>query len=187
MTQTIVLLSGWKDSGKDYVADLLVDQFLFHKTSFAKPIKDFVSTLYNIPRPLLDTQDGKRTVIQTSGLVRTYRDLLIYYGEKERNINNNHWAGLVADEISGSPLDNFVISDWRFPHEFTHLQSLFPNARIITIRIHRLLINLCSDNTETSLDSFPFDYVLDNTSDNNENTLIQDLRNFLGYHSFVIR
>ena len=55
----IILLSGWKGSGKDTVANLLVSNYGFKRIAFADSLKDMVSELYNIPRSHFDHRELK--------------------------------------------------------------------------------------------------------------------------------
>lgn len=173
--QTIILLSGWAGSGKDYVADLLVLHFLFKKTSFAIHLKNIVSSLYDIERSKLDTQDGKKLIHSNS---LSYRDILINYAEAKRQTDVNYWTSFVLTEIQHSK-SNFVISDWRFPVESAFLKSRLPTCRFITIRINRLPINNIDSYTEKALDNFEFDYTLDNFEGTSNESLIQNLQQIL--------
>lgn len=55
----IILLSGWKRSGKDTVAEYLVAEYGYEQLSIAAPLKDMVARKYRIPRSWLDDQDKK--------------------------------------------------------------------------------------------------------------------------------
>lgn len=175
--QTIILLSGWAGSGKDYVADLLQLHFLFKKTSFAIHLKNIVSSLYGIERSNLDTQDGKKLIHSNS---LSYRDILINFAESKRQTDINYWSSFVLTEIQNSK-SNFVISDWRFHVEYAFLKSHLPNCRFITIRINRLLMNTIDSYTEKALDNFDFDYTLDNFDGTSNKSLIQNLQQILKY------
>ena len=50
----IVLVTGLKGSGKDTVGDWLAHQYKFNKMSFADPLKDVVSVMFNWDREKLD-------------------------------------------------------------------------------------------------------------------------------------
>ncbi len=50
----IVALSGWKGSGKDMVANYLVEKRGFQRVSFADPLKDEVARKWNLPRSWMD-------------------------------------------------------------------------------------------------------------------------------------
>lgn len=59
----IVAISGWKNSGKDTVADFLVRTRNFKKLSFAHMLKDMASEQYSIPRAHFDDRDHKEAPI----------------------------------------------------------------------------------------------------------------------------
>lgn len=50
----ILAISGWKRSGKDTLANYLIEKEGFKRISFADPLKDSVSKEFNIPREYLD-------------------------------------------------------------------------------------------------------------------------------------
>ena len=55
----IFALSAWKGSGKDMVADYLVQNYGFKRVSFADPLKDTVAQKFNLDRASLDDQAQK--------------------------------------------------------------------------------------------------------------------------------
>jgi hypothetical protein len=55
----LVLISGWKGSGKDTIAGYLRDNFGFKHLSFASPLKDEVARQYNLPREWMDSTKMK--------------------------------------------------------------------------------------------------------------------------------
>lgn len=55
-TTNIVLVSGWKGSGKDSFSDILVDHYKYKKYSFATALKDEVSIQYEIPREYFESR-----------------------------------------------------------------------------------------------------------------------------------
>lgn len=61
----VLAISGWKKSGKDTLTDYLVDKYDANRISFAGPLKDKVSTDFNIPRNHLDDQEFKEKPILT--------------------------------------------------------------------------------------------------------------------------
>jgi hypothetical protein len=58
----IVMVSGWKGSGKDMVAEYLVEQG-FRRVAFADPLKDMVAREYNIPRSWCDDRRYKESAL----------------------------------------------------------------------------------------------------------------------------
>ena len=97
------MLSGWKGSGKDFIADIIVKNNKYKKIAFATKVKDEVSEFYNIDRNLFDSQDGKKLKYDDS---TTYRDLLIKYGEIKRNQDIHHWSKNVYNDILKSDEDS---------------------------------------------------------------------------------
>jgi hypothetical protein len=70
-------------------------------------------------------------------------------------------------------IDRFVISDWRFPIEYTEMQRVFPTARIVRARVKRSSVQPLTTPTEHLLDDAPFDIVIQNDG------CISDLRDAL--------
>ena len=59
----VVALSGWKGSGKDLVAEYLVEKYGFSRVAFADPLKDTVSAQFNIDRKSIDNRFIKESAI----------------------------------------------------------------------------------------------------------------------------
>ncbi len=55
----LIALSGWKKSGKDTAAELLIADYGFKRVAFADPLKNTVSQQFNIPRTEIDDQGLK--------------------------------------------------------------------------------------------------------------------------------
>ena len=160
----IILLSGWSNSGKDFVADYF-SKWGFTKLSFADELKKIVSKKYNIPLEQTMTQEGKQTIIPGTG--KTVRTILIEEARTIRRENGTeYFARLLALTILEKYLSKVVISDWRFPIELETLQELFfKYTRFHTIRITRhgqLLSPVAHIATENQLDSYPFSYQIEN-------------------------
>jgi hypothetical protein len=165
--KTIVLLSGWIGSGKDYVGDIIEKEYGYRKDKIAKSLKDEVSNKYNISRKLLETQEGKRTVFEKG---ETYRDLLIRHGEEMREKDKYYWVKNIVSEDSAS----IVISDWRFIEEYKYLEN--SGSNIITIRIDRFDKINTECKTEHALDNFEFDYKISNSLGTTREEIIERLK-----------
>ena len=151
----VVFLSGYLQSGKDTVGNYLVERFNFKRVAFADILKDEVSELYNIPRSLLDTTEGK-TVENRSKLIK--------HGAKRRAENLNYWIDKIIENIRTSK-QNVVITDWRFAHEFNVIRDTLDvctNFTLFTWRINRWDAPPLVDSTENSLDRFEFDTCIEN-------------------------
>jgi hypothetical protein len=59
----IIALSGWKGSGKDEFAKILVGQHGFRRVAFADVLKDMVAAAYGIDRTSLDDPERKEKPI----------------------------------------------------------------------------------------------------------------------------
>lgn len=160
----IILLSGWSTSGKDLLADYLVKNG-YTQFSFASILKKKVSDHYKFDYDLTLTQKGKNTKI--NGI--TIRELLISYAKTKRNKNDDIFVEYTLNEIKlldsyktkrGEPLSDIVISDLRYNNEIEFLKKRFKNC--ITIRINRHNKSPVDDISEHQLDSFNFDYIIEN-------------------------
>lgn len=186
MSRKVFALSGWKCSGKDTAADFLVGEYNFQKLSFAAPLKDLVSSNYNIPRswlddpaqkeapltqyPVIGTDDFSITLQQRldselrSGFW-TPRALCILEGSSKRAVYANYWVKRVAELIIQTPYD-FVISDLRYKSEADTLKMLVPGIKLI--RLDRFDSVDTQDPSERDLDNYKFDYILENRKSREE-------------------
>ena len=57
--KNILLLSGWKGSGKDSLASILCNKFGYKRIAFADKLKDAISRDYNIDRSIFDDRVKK--------------------------------------------------------------------------------------------------------------------------------
>jgi len=132
--KSIVALCGFAGSGKDTVADILVNSYGYTKVSFASPLKDAVAAIFKWDRELLEggTQESRkfreqidpwwssklnipqltpRWVLQNIGLEvmrkHFHEDIWILSAEK------------ALEDIQG----DIVVTDARFLNEFSMLKS----------------------------------------------------------------
>ncbi len=160
---TLWFIAGYSKSGKTTAGDLLTEIAKGRHTTFAKAVKDEVATAYGIERELLETQNGKAAMYACG---KTGRQLLIEHAaaEKERTGNPAYWAVKVGDEIAAAPPDtDWILSDWRYKAEISHLRQQFPERRIVTIRIERPDVIPSSSPSEHELDDEQVDYTIQNS------------------------
>jgi hypothetical protein len=105
----IVAISGWKGSGKDTAAKILVDKFGFKRVSFADALKDIVAEQYGLSRASLDDQSVKEVPIL--GLPVAPKDdfskMIAEFMVREfRFRNGNKAVGFEYKEIDG--VDTFL-------------------------------------------------------------------------------
>lgn len=195
----VIALSGYKNSGKDTVADMLVREHDYKKISFAEKLKDLVSTTYNVPRNDIDDRVKKEqplvflpvipsdpftAVVQ--GLLKselssgywTPRALCILEGSMKRSVNSNYWVSRVINEIKNNSNTKYVISDLRYITEADTLKLMIPDIRLV--RVERFEGSNTDDPSERNLDKYRFDVYIPNkdtmaTLENNIRNIMQIL------------
>ena len=170
INRTVIMLSGWMQSGKDTVGDFLVKHFAFCRFAFADVLKDEVSEMFQISRASLDTTEGKCRIFDKS-TGRTVRDVLIDHGQARRAENADYWVNRVIATIEKREKDlniqinRIVITDWRFPNEYHVMKRWIDEqggeeSSVYAWRVNRWREPPLLDPTELALDDFTFDVVL---------------------------
>jgi hypothetical protein len=178
----LICLSGWKGSGKDTTAMYLSEKFGYQPLSFAARLKDEVASAYGVPREYLDNPTKKEMPLVTYPVITTDafsealhlrlaaelssgywtpRALCIAVGSLNRSIDPNHWVRTVGKIILENPHRNYVISDMRYRSEADTIRTLIPTSMMV--RINRFAEIQTEEASERDLDSYKFDYYLDNT------------------------
>lgn len=154
----IILLCGYKRSGKDTVADYLEqvipEEYLLLRTSFAHQLKRLCAIQFGIHRSFFDYEKDTPLKI-IGGKTKTPRDLCRLVGKEIRDKNPNHWVELVLDEI-----DSFeqlgrnqlvIITDGRYNNELDVIEKYVGKEEFIATWVDR---GLKSDGheSESSLD-----------------------------------
>lgn len=165
----ILLINGKKRSGKDFVANKLKLEFealdkRVRILSFADKLKDIVCSTFNISRETLDIykNNNQRLYINVDGSfveISDFRSILQRLGTEgiKSVFGQNVWRELVEKEIATDyENDIFIVPDFRFLSEEIY--------NSVTIKI----LGKNSNNTdthlsETELDSYVFDFNIDNT------------------------
>lgn len=102
ISRKLVFLTGKQRSGKDTVADMLVEHFGFHKVSLADKVKEVARDLFKM--------EGKD------------RGLLIKIGTGMRAIDEDVWVNYLLQ--SHGPNKPWVIPDVRFLNEFNKFKEM---------------------------------------------------------------
>ena len=183
----IVLLNGLSRSGKDTVARVLSDQHAMHHVKISKTVKDVVSVMFGVsPGELEDERKDKPFKNQPF----CPRDMMKFIGthvgqfEIERLLpgtNRCFWINRLIDTID--PIQNYVISDYRYPHEYVALKMAFPKTPVFRVRLKPEFPGFVQptilDDTETEI---PYDYLLVNNDPvqlrNDINSLFNKLKFF---------
>ena len=190
----VILLSGWKGSGKDTAADYLSLKHKYVKLSFADPLKELVARQYNIPlnwfydrtlkeTPLLQypvqskddfskhvndymyNEHFKAGTTIPAFCYHTPRSLCILEGSIKRSVDANYWVKQAVAAMD--PSKSYVLADWRYRSEHEAMKPLVND--LITIRLERSAAQTTSvDPSERDLDNFNFDDLIVNNGDKSE-------------------
>jgi hypothetical protein len=130
----IIGICGFIGSGKDTVADYLVNVHGFRRESFANTLKDAVAAVFGWDRVLLEgrTKEARewREQVDTWWASRldiphlTPRWILQQWGTEvcRKGFHDDIWIASVENKLRKTK-DNIVISDCRFPNEITSIKN----------------------------------------------------------------
>lgn len=171
----VLLVTGRKRSGKDWVANQ-IQQLSDKKVevlSFATPLKQIIAGTFGITIEDLDELKNTSRKLyaiphnMSNGVyeaVTDFRKILQRFGTEGMKpiFGEDVWVRLIIDKINASDADVVVIPDWRFNIETEGIKKAFDN--VYTLRVKNDTVS--SDDvhkSETELDGYPTDFVLDNT------------------------
>lgn len=130
----IIGVCGFQGSGKDTVADYLVNVHGFRRISFAGTLKDAIACIFGWDRELLEgrTKQSRewREQVDTWWANKlnmpnlTPRWVLQYWGTDvcRKNFHDSIWISSVEHKLANIE-DNIVISDVRFPNEIKSIKD----------------------------------------------------------------
>lgn len=167
----IIGLSGYARTGKDTVANYLVDNYGFTKVSFAQPMRDALYALNpRVNFSEYDEMQRLRDVIDAHGWDNyketeygtEIRELMQRLGTEvgREQFGQNFWVDQAMKLVAQH--DKVVLSDVRFPNE----QEAIRNAGGLVWRIHREGVQAANGHaSETALDNVHPDLNLMNNED----------------------
>jgi hypothetical protein len=129
----IIGVCGFIGSGKDTVADYLVNLHHFRRESFANTLKDAVSAVFGWDRTMLEgrTKQAREWREQQDnwwtnrlGMVITPRWVLQNWGTEvcRNGFHDDIWIASLENKLRNST-DDVVISDCRFPNEIAAIKQ----------------------------------------------------------------
>jgi hypothetical protein len=180
----IIGISGYSGSGKDLVGTIIQEISLnkWHIKKWAGKLKTIASILTGIPVENFEDQEFKKTLlgpewgtvkdiplngvpvfadIQFNSLM-SVRDFLQKLGTDaiRDNLHENTWVNATLADYTNE--SNWIITDTRFPNEAEAIKK----AGGIVIRINRPGVQPINPHpSETSLDDWEFDAVINNDGD----------------------
>ena len=192
----IIGMCGLIGTGKDTVADILVNNYNFIKVSFADKLKDGVATVFSWDREMLEgTTDESRTwreqkdefwSRETNEHITPRLVLQMFGTDCMRNgFYNGIWVSIVKQQIINNPNKNFVIPDVRFPNEAKMIKEVNGEVwRICRGQDPQWFISYVKDNivptdvheSEWQWAKLDFDCVIHN------NDTVKDLKNQVSDH-----
>lgn len=134
----IVLLNGLSRSGKDTVAKYMSEHHGFIHSKISTYLKDAVSCMFGIP--IHHFEDSRKDKMTTYGV--TPRQMLKFIGtdvgqykieELLPGTNKCFWINRTIKDMSEDR--NYVVSDYRFPHEYDAIRRSFPYKSVYVIRV----------------------------------------------------
>ena len=188
----IIGVCGFIGSGKDTVADYLVNNHSYRRESFANTLKDAVSSVFGWDRNMLEgrTKQAREWREQvdpwwTARLGRpiTPRAVLQQWGTEvcRKGFHDDIWIASLENKLRTST-DDIVISDCRFPNEIKSIKAAggtivwvqrgeLPSWHIMAAKANQgdpvaaeKLKHLNIHASETAWVGTDFDLVLDNNS-----------------------
>ena len=129
----IIGIVGFIGSGKDTVADYLVNFHRFKRESFANSLKDAVSVVFGWERELLEGRTNQSRIWRETkdewwskrlDCDVTPRWVLQYWGTEvvRRHFHDDMWIASLENRLRSSK-DDIVITDCRFPNEIKAIRS----------------------------------------------------------------
>lgn len=115
----LIGIMGKAQTGKDTVAQFLVQEFKFEQFAFATALKLFCTNLFCLSYHQLNTPEGKQLV--DKHYKKSPREILQQTGDALRSVYNNIWVEQLDRKIVGHP--RVVISDVRFRNEAEYVKK----------------------------------------------------------------
>jgi len=155
----IIGLSGYAQSGKDTVAELLCLNYGYTRMSFAQPMRDAIYTL----NPMVEGGNRVADLVDEYGwdvakANPEVRRLLQVFGTEvgRKQFGENFWVQKAFDKIEGNKI---VFSDVRFPNEAREIQQY--GGQVWRINRHNHTpVN--THKSEHAMDNFMFKHVIYN-------------------------
>lgn len=131
----IIFIRGFAGAGKDTLGGCFTEHHGFKRFAFADSLKHMVSEKYGVDIAVLHSQEGKRLVCEANG--KTWREILISEAAAARDKDPDVFAKMTAQAIFASGGRRIVLTDWRYPNEYSIIRGAFPDALITTVHVIR--------------------------------------------------
>ena len=163
------MISGKINHGKDYLADLLVQELIYRghsaeKISTARVMKDMTCRFFNISQESLDVLKNTQEPVLLPGNhgIFNFRTFLQRFGSIAKEIGGKQvWADTLLKDIQSSDSQFIIVPDLRYPYEYSTVNN---SIKALSVCIYNDDIPVDnSHHSETSMDNFCFDIRVNNT------------------------
>jgi len=173
----IVLVCGYKGSGKDTMANHLVSKHAFQHHKVSHHLKKMLMNLFGftheqVESKLKDEIDKHWNITPRTAMKFVGTDMFQFkIRELLPGIHRHFWCKLLVKDIIDSRRDNcpIVISDLRFIHEYEYISNAFPKDTICIVKVLRSSIkiqNLFTDESENEHTKMNYNYIIPNNGTN---------------------
>lgn len=151
---------------------------------FSTKLKEVVSVLTGAPVEKLDDQNFKKHMISETWDM-TFRELMQKIGTEAMrdNVSQDVWVNSLFDGYdefrSFGPYRKWIITDVRFKNEAAAIKA----RGGIILRIENDRVIKSNHTSETELDVYPFDYIIDNNKTLEEFAI--EIRKFLEHFKLI--
>jgi hypothetical protein len=167
--KTVILIGHKMRQGKDTFARMLAELTGGEVMSFADPMKQIIADTFGMTLGELEEakNDAHPQLVHFKppfhSYLQTYRDILQRFGTEamKKQFGDDVWARLAVDRALWSKSDIVIFSDLRFYPEYL-LFKQSEKFRVVTVNIRRGDTGSNDHSSETSLDDFDYDFVIDN-------------------------
>jgi hypothetical protein len=167
----IIGLTGYAQSGKDSVANILVENYGYQRVAFADPIRDLLYETnpmlkegYRV-QGLVDVYGWDRVKVDYPEARRLLQDLGV---GARKTFGEDFWIKQTLKGLSLFGAVNYVIPDVRYPNEAKAIRD-YDNAQIWRIKRSGVLA-VNSHNSESAMDGEKVDQIFMN------NGTLEDLK-----------
>ena len=174
----VVLLCGFKRSGKDTIAKVLQQHYGYTHLKIATPLKEGLKAMFNFTDQQLEGDEKDKLV---PSLNKTPRDVMKFVGtdlfqmEIQKfmpHVGRNFWVNSVISRIEQAPSEQkrTVISDLRFHHEIRAFMAMWQqrpyDMQVSVVKVIRnnspRYYNVDKHESELEHTQFCYDYVINN-------------------------
>lgn len=130
----IILITGVIGSGKDYFARQYQED---HPNETVKELK-FAASLRDITEGMFDIPKGDESAYEAFKAIPANRQFMVALGQNLKRVYGQGFFAerildmICSDAYCAAKIDAYLISDFRFPIEFSTLFSTFPDKLDIT-------------------------------------------------------